>query len=261
MPDDLQRLLILSPIALLGMGLFWVWGRDLPRLDRRRTRGSRGDLILFAFMAYAGVFFLQGMMAGRGFSPQVQRVAHFLGVVALILGFHKLHSPNWLALKPTGATLRHIVVGIAVYLMVLPGVLFLHYWFVRHFDPDESIQESMRQFLRLRAEGDAFELGSLVIYVGLVVPLWEELLFRGMLQTDLRAILRSRWSGWAARWSSMVLVAVLFTVIHPIYAQGTILVLAVALGWVRDYSGALWAPLSFHVCHNLLTFLSAELLS
>ncbi len=91
---------------------------------------------------------------------------------------------------------------------------------------------------------------ALVVVVTSLGPLVEELLFRGVL---LSALLR-RWGiGW-----SLAISALLFALVHlpsmqwQWYALPDLVLLALALAWLRMRSGSLWPAVLAHGVNNLL---------
>lgn len=90
----------------------------------------------------------------------------------------------------------------------------------------------------------------LVVIVVVVVPMCEELLFRGFLLGWLRRHLNRQPAIWLS--------ALIFGLIHFSLAQGVanwhILPPLVLLGWylghLYERSGSLWAPIALHVCFN-----------
>lgn len=90
--------------------------------------------------------------------------------------------------------------------------------------------------------------GSALVFASLAVlpALWEELAFRGILQSTL-----SR--AWGAR-VAIPLAALAFAGFHRSAAQFLVpLLLGLALGWLRWRTDCLWIPCAAHALHNALT--------
>jgi membrane protease YdiL (CAAX protease family) len=88
---------------------------------------------------------------------------------------------------------------------------------------------------------------TLRIGAAVVSPLAEEVFFRGMLQTLLLPLLRSRWL-------VIAVASVLFALPHePLYALPALFVLAIFLGYAYERSGCLWPPILMHVLFNTKT--------
>jgi membrane protease YdiL (CAAX protease family) len=111
-----------------------------------------------------------------------------------------------------------------------------------------------------------------------IAPLFEELLFRGHLQTLLtyawvRLGARPRRgfevipldAGFAAppvaevprpepsvrmRWVAVILTATLFSLVHPLWMRPPIFVLAICLGYAYERTGNLWTTITMHAVFN-----------
>ncbi|MBI5444210.1 MAG: CPBP family intramembrane metalloprotease [Deltaproteobacteria bacterium] len=111
-------------------------------------------------------------------------------------------------------------------------------------------------FLRLVAgtPTPAAHLGVLLVVGGLIAPVFEELLFRGILYGGLRKRAGIFFSTTVA---SLIFASAHynFRAVHPVQAAGAVLFCA-----AYELSGSLWAPLIVHVTGNLALFLAPSLL-
>lgn len=96
---------------------------------------------------------------------------------------------------------------------------------------------------------EAFEMDTMTqtIIVGLVasivVPIWEEMFFRGFLHNALRNRL--------SMWPAIIISSFIFAVFHGIAIQAIgAFVLAVGLAWLYDKSDSLWPPIFAHALNN-----------
>jgi membrane protease YdiL (CAAX protease family) len=90
---------------------------------------------------------------------------------------------------------------------------------------------------------------AIVVLAGIVVPISEEFLFRGLLYPWLR----SRWGVLSAALVS----AAVFALLHvQLAVMAPIFVLGVVLALLREYSGSLWAPILYHGIQNTVTTLA-----
>lgn len=93
-----------------------------------------------------------------------------------------------------------------------------------------------------------------VLFLVLLYPIAEELLFRGLLQGLLlrRAALRRELFGFT---SANVLTSAVFTALHflthPPLAAAAVIVPSLIFGYFRDRHGSLHAPVLLHVFYNL----------
>ncbi len=84
----------------------------------------------------------------------------------------------------------------------------------------------------------------IVLHAALVVPLFEETLFRGLLQSTLTAY-------WERPWLSILTVSILFSLMHPYPTHlPALLILSLALGYAYEKSGSLQRPIWMHILFN-----------
>jgi len=88
-------------------------------------------------------------------------------------------------------------------------------------------------------------MAAIVSFVVIAAPLMEEVIFRGFIQP---AFVRS-----IGRWRGILATSVLFALIHISDPQAVfpILLLGVILGWLREKTGGLAAPIALHLANNL----------
>lgn len=110
--------------------------------------------------------------------------------------------------------------------------------------------------LKLLAEGDRASPWWWAVVAGAVLgaPIVEEVVFRGLLQPALRAVL--------GPWPAVLIAGALFTLLHvprgpdsggaTWLAIPTLAVLALALGIARERTGRLGVPIAMHIAFNAL---------
>lgn len=115
----------------------------------------------------------------------------------------------------------------------------------------EAMQGSESPVIRLAL------IGAAVI----VAPLWEELLFRGHLQSLVSGWLSrfgARPGAWP-RWIAVVVTSLAFASIHPGWTTPMIFALSILLGYAYERTGNLWVPIVMHALFNgASTFLSLK---
>ena len=93
-----------------------------------------------------------------------------------------------------------------------------------------------------------------------LVPLGEELLFRGLLQTALvYTLLRATSDEARARWLAVVATSVLFMTLHPMFSWPAIFVFSLALGYAYERTGNLWVSTAMHAGFNAASLTAALL--
>ncbi|NNC83015.1 MAG: CPBP family intramembrane metalloprotease, partial [Flavobacteriales bacterium] len=91
----------------------------------------------------------------------------------------------------------------------------------------------------------------LILSIGIVAPVFEEVLFRGFAYKGLE---RSKLGGHGTVW----VIAIVFALIHLQYSwavKAIIIPMGVLLGYARMFSGSLLVPILLHVLNNSLGIL------
>ena len=173
---------------------------------------------------------------------------HSLAVLAVVHACLRRSGTGWgeLGFRRPTARLLHLlwqVPALLVVVLFVQGLTFLVLGEVRT-SGDGALEDVTA------GAGPVTVLAVLVAAV-VLVPVWEEAVFRGVLQGGLRR----RWPVWAAVAGS----AALFAVCHGIpLLLPYLLALGVGLGVLREVHRTLWAPVLAHGCVNALA--SASLL-
>jgi membrane protease YdiL (CAAX protease family) len=115
-----------------------------------------------------------------------------------------------------------------------------------------ALYSFMERFIEIRsAEMESMLMVSLqrpligVIGIGIAVPIFEEMLFRGWLYGRIDSL----WGPTVA----IISTSILFTLVHMQYSASTLLVLFVfslILGMSRYRSGSIWVPIILHCMNN-----------
>lgn len=93
-----------------------------------------------------------------------------------------------------------------------------------------------------------------LLFLGLVYPLIEELLFRGLLQGWLRkhtGLRRQRFGLSGANLIASAMFTGLHFFAHPPLAAASVLLPSLIFGYFRDRHGSLCAPIVLHVYYNV----------
>jgi membrane protease YdiL (CAAX protease family) len=180
--------------------------------------------------------------------PGLARMACGLGVGCATAGWiARRRDPDGLRALgfPRGRQFDAAVAGLTSYLCFLPGIVGLMLawsWILRHIDPSAGAQESVRRALEL----EPGQRWPAVVLGVLVLPFFEELLFRGFLQPLLVRTLRER--------AGLVLTALCFALLHGTAASVPIFALALLLGGLMLRTQRIAATWTVHALHNALVF-------
>lgn len=214
-------------------------------------------IALFGFGAWAFTTqFLNSLMTDfpalieRIHDPDKQRVvtanaAEFFGrlvaiVAALVLALTMVKPDDPMRRRPK-LELRALFWGIGLYLLALPIVLVLS---PQEDDPARMPQEAVRQLMAIRGY---LPRTALFFNVVIAAPLFEEIIFRGLLQGAFRRHLNAS--------VAIVLAAGLFAMLHDLGVMIPVFILGLLLGVLYEKSRGLALPLIVHLLHNFITFL------
>jgi membrane protease YdiL (CAAX protease family) len=217
-------------------------------------------------LAGAAIFSALGIKAGldAGTDPRMVWVGLFgpLAGMAALLGANLTLCPGGFSLLGVGFRRgRAGLVGawwgtlFALPAVYAAGIVTVLLWDVLGFKhPDKH---PLLEILS-NSPGWALRLGTIAAAV-VVAPLFEEMLFRGHLQTILRRMLtegvlrgaEDQTSQQTRRvWLSIVLSAGAFALVHPDWTQPPIFVLALCLGYIYERTGSLWSAILVHMAFN-----------
>jgi uncharacterized protein len=170
----------------------------------------------------------------------------FLGLTAVGIGSIWLVVIWWgkrtwrdLGFQPVTLKWLRISIWLAVVLvfvrMLIGTLLALQY---------PSLAEGMEDML-FTSDNDLLTTFELLLLIAFVIPIWEELFFRGFLYKWFRNRL--------GVWGAIALSALVFGVFHLIPLQMLLAgIMGVALAWVYERSDSLWAPILMHSINNLI---------
>ncbi len=103
----------------------------------------------------------------------------------------------------------------------------------------------------LSEEATASNLWLVFMLAGVIAPLTEEILFRGLLQGALAQLFRSRWT-------AIIATAAIFSMFHMTLENiPALFFLGVVLGYAYEKSGSLYRPMVIHLVFNALSLLTA----
>lgn len=151
-----------------------------------------------------------------------------------------------------------VIVGLIGAVIVIPPLFLLSEVVERIYQNVHFQHPTEHPLLRALGEGpNPLVQCAIVIGACLIAPLWEEILFRGHIQTLLKRV-----TGWAAgrvgvrrarplaTGLAILLTSALFMLVHPMWEWPIIFVLAVCLGFAYERTGNLWVPITLHAAFN-----------
>jgi len=232
-----------------GIALSWDCKPSPPDLGPDLLLGAIGGLALAQGVVYGLVPRAADGWYARFFATHA--CLALLGT-ALVVGARRLGSTDFLGLS-SRTFARGAAFGGLVYVLVLPAVLGIHHVNRGFLEDEEQLQDAMQQFLQRVYAGDrALPLAMTLILV-VVVPLFEEVLFRGWLQSGLRSSLLGIVGEPGARMLAVVTASAIFTAVHPPFTWIPILFLGLLLGLLYEHTRSLWPGVVLHGVHNAFT--------
>jgi len=177
-----------------------------------------------------------------------------VAIYSLVLGFPVMKS-IW---DGGGTTLRHkiksVLIGALSWLFVYPWVIvvaqLVTILFILHMqETPPIIDQEMVRHLKEIASDKALFFGT-IFSVIILVPIAEEILFRGFLQNFFRRYL--------GIFASIILTSALFASLHYSIGQGfanwqiviSLFLVSLFLGYLYERQQTLWAPIALHVAIN-----------
>jgi membrane protease YdiL (CAAX protease family) len=142
----------------------------------------------------------------------------------------------------------------AIRLMMLIGTLF--------YGPEYQIpQHEQLKMIALYPQWQFLILTFIVIAV--IVPVLEEMLFRGLFQTVIRSLLETRNSKLEGRynaWIAIFITSGLFSIVHGnVPHWPALFILGVCMGYSYEKSGSLFRPIFIHAFFNSIAVISVLL--
>ena len=194
--------------------------------------------------------------------PEVKGWVNLLVILGGFIGI----SVAYFQLKPEQrAALRnqtplpwiyHMGIGVAAWCLIFPVVLAFHegvsliLWHIFHHPfVEQGVVQNVRGTMKAPF---LFVLTSFAITV--LVPLTEEFLFRGLLQSWLKL-------KFLTPWPAIILSSIVFSLFHFSFEHGmsniellsSLFLLSCMLGYLYERQRSLWAPIGLHGFFNLMT--------
>jgi len=236
--------------------------RELHSPDRLAEDRQPGNLLLI-FLAGLAVWILAPTIylayhTGPGTTTQravqISRqeevtlggIASALGILVLCVGNAVYRRDGLRRLGLSGRRLMEAIPrGIIGIIAIMPILTWIAFAAQEIWQSTTSQQPAKHEVLQMLAQThDPVRQAALVFMAVVIAPVFEELLFRGHLQTLLRHFLRS--PIWA-----ILLTSIAFALVHrPIWTWPPIFFLSLCLGYAYERRGNLWLSMVIHALFN-----------
>ena len=151
--------------------------------------------------------------------------------------------------------LKYVIWTPLIYLITIILLLFVgllnQYLLTNFFDIEIKPQEILEKFKELE---NSFEISIFVIGSAVVAPIYEELLFRGIIFPKL--IQKTNFT------VALLLSSLIFAVLHfHLSALLPLFVLSIILSITYLYTSTIWASISLHALFNLISIIAVKFIS
>ena len=148
--------------------------------------------------------------------------------------------------------LKYVIWTPLIYLITIILLLFVgllnQYLLTNFFDIEIKPQEILEKFKELE---NSFEISIFVIGSAVVAPIYEELLFRGIIFPKL--IQKTNFA------IALLLSSLIFAVLHfHLSALLPLFVLSIILSITYLYTSTIWASISLHALFNLISIIAVK---
>lgn len=219
------------------------------------------EFVLFPFVAYAWISLQEGhLIPAHSFEVLYNEVKWF-PLFGIILGSAAPLIYNYLTKKVAWGSLSNLAqdfrFALFSLILAIPAVMAISKLIESIFltlgwgeQPDQLAVQLVKGSMQ-----DPAYFIKLVIVISILVPLAEELMFRGYLQGFLIQKL--------SRWKAIFLTSACFVLFHFSPSQGytnlTVLLslfpLSCYLGFLRERQKSLWAPVTLHATFNMMSLM------
>ena len=179
-----------------------------------------------------------GMLLGAGFIV--------FAVLAWVVGNWKLPLSSFgLRWAPFANLLPVVLIYV---LFIIPLALLGWFWtqLLKGLGQLVDIQDPVKMFMDAIERGNPLEISLLVFSAVILAPLWEELIFRGLLY----GYLKSRMSVFAA----LLVSSLIFSAYHfNLNALMPLLIVGIATGYIYERTRSLYFAIFFHALFNALS--------
>lgn len=227
--------------------------------------------ILFAPLVSSALFLLQKGNADLNFivsDPKIQGWLNVFSIVSTFIGmgcYFALLSPRArqsvggiASFLGTKQIFRDCLFGMLTWIICYPLVIVVSQissiiviWKFAPMHYEQTAVHHLRMITNF-----TWLFGVMVFLLIVIVPIIEEILFRGFLQNWLKKKLGHRWA--------ISLTAIIFAIFHYSRSQGlgnielltSLFLLACFLGYLRERQQSLWAPIGLHSIFNAISIIA-----
>ncbi len=246
----------------LGSGAFAASPKRRPKLEPIEVFSA--PLLYLSTLIFAGALYWlltvdSRIAEGSSIQHLMSMLAGTLGLFLVLLIYALFRSSSlprgkaWLFLgwwprRPKRILVYGLTGSVAAILLTWSvGILIQGIAWLVDYELPRISHETLKMIVK---EPESFTSIGVIFLVVTLVPLVEELLYRGVLQTSIVHALPTR----GCRWQGVLIASALFSAMHlPVaewYSQFPLFVLAVILGWLYEKTGSIWPSVMTHMVFN-----------
>ncbi len=263
---------LVAAMSLAGIGLLINWFVNYSPPQILATSPVRRNRIPPSVPFFAMVIWMFVALSGtsipeRLFSQTQEWMLEFykylwmtlveLVLLVVLLYFGKAYFAR--GLKGLGLNFRTVVTDIkagavnflAVYPLVIAGIFVMAFAGKLIWGSDFQMETS-QGLIAVTSYPQVSLRILLFVFVVLVVPVFEEVLFRGFLQSMVRGYIQRPWA-------VIALTSVIFTSLHPSTHFLAVFMLSCGMGYAYERSGSLFRSIFMHMLFNGLSMTSTLL--
>lgn len=193
------------------------------------------------------LFIPEAQAARRELTIHLSTLILELLIITIILaagyfGFARRLKGFGLNLKTLPKDIPWAAVNLLAVWPLIEAALLLTLFIGKFVNPEFSI-EVHQSLLALGDYPQWWMRAAIIVSAVLVVPVFEELLFRGLLQTTVRSHTRMPWV-------AIIATSILFSMLHPPTHWFAMTMLSVGLGYAYEKSGSLFRCICMHILFN-----------
>jgi membrane protease YdiL (CAAX protease family) len=206
--------------------------------------------ILLAFLALTGIRLMVGSLPESLIEFAAYLVTALVEIALVAVTLLPAYFLFARRLKGFGLDIRRLPTDIPAsilnFIAVLPlvwlGVIAVDLLGKLFIGPDFEIKANQGLDILTRNPQPTVRV-FMLSFIILIVPVFEEFLFRGLFQSMARSYLKSAWLG-------IIATSLIFAMMHPLLHWPAIFILSLAIGYSYERSGSIFRPILVHVLFN-----------
>jgi membrane protease YdiL (CAAX protease family) len=215
---------------------------------KKLLRAFGGSMLAAAVVGTVGYFVFHSLL-GNAWGTTVAQIVtlqvYMVLVITLCVQFHPITGPP-IALRPSGT--QHLIASVGIWIATVAAIILFYFCLGSMFGSVPEVAKQITAFASdaKRLQGEPTPAWIIAIVRGcLIVPIFEEVFFRGVLLSWLRSRLKVHVAIFA--------MAALFALMHGSWVVVPyVFIFAVVTGYVRVRTGSTFNTIVMHSLNNLM---------